>query len=187
MLSPVCVVHSSRFRFRKIQKPVLPVPGGGEATTYTRLPLKHDYSAPSPLSSPEIKLSETAPPITRLLRNRKPQNIKQDDVVFEYSDSEPESDNKYEAFDFSGYENVDEGEEETLSVREKGVPAVMRCFDRAKIYVKSGDSGNGMVAFLSLFKSHGERRSEYKHGVSRSTFREIEILRFLGEFHMTQF
>ena len=82
---------------------------------------------------------------------------------------------------------MDEGEEETLSVREKGVPAVMRCFDRAKIYVKSGDSGNGMVAFLSLFKSHGERRSEYKHGVSRSTFREIEILRFLGEFHMTQF
>ncbi|KAG4977657.1 hypothetical protein AAZX31_13G198700 [Glycine max] len=131
----------------KIQKPVLPVPGGGEATTYTRLPLKHDYSAPSPLSSPEIKLSETAPPITRLLRNRKPQNIKQDDVVFEYSDSEPESDGEYEAFDFSGDENVGEGEEETPSVKEKGVPAVMRCFDRAKIYVKSGDGGNGVVAF----------------------------------------
>ncbi|KAG4960239.1 hypothetical protein JHK87_036872 [Glycine soja] len=129
------------------EKPVLPVPGGGEATTYTRLPLKHDYSAPSPLSSPEIKLSETAPPITRLLRNRKPQNIKQDDVVFEYSDSEPESDGEYEAFDFSGDENVGEGEEETPSVKEKGVPAVMRCFDRAKIYVKSGDGGNGVVAF----------------------------------------
>ncbi|XP_021595215.1 GTP-binding protein OBGC, chloroplastic isoform X2 [Manihot esculenta] len=32
-------------------------------------------------------------------------------------------------------------------VKEKGVPAVMRCFDRAKIYVKAGDGGNGVVAF----------------------------------------
>ncbi|GLJ45951.1 hypothetical protein SUGI_0967570 [Cryptomeria japonica] len=29
----------------------------------------------------------------------------------------------------------------------KGVPAVMRCFDRAKIYVKAGDGGDGVVAF----------------------------------------
>lgn len=36
-----------------------------------------------------------------------------------------------------------EGEE----VIGKGVPAVMRCFDRAKIYVKAGDGGNGVVAF----------------------------------------
>ena len=32
-------------------------------------------------------------------------------------------------------------------VKEKGVPAVMRCFDTAKIYVKAGDGGNGVVAF----------------------------------------
>lgn len=32
-------------------------------------------------------------------------------------------------------------------VKEKGVPAVMRCFDRAKIYVNAGDGGNGAVAF----------------------------------------
>ncbi|XP_077218210.1 GTP1/OBG family protein [Tasmannia lanceolata] len=31
--------------------------------------------------------------------------------------------------------------------KEKGVPAVMRCFDRTKIYVKAGDGGNGVVAF----------------------------------------
>lgn len=31
--------------------------------------------------------------------------------------------------------------------KEKGVPAVMRCFDRAKIFVKAGDGGNGVVAF----------------------------------------
>ncbi|PPR82809.1 hypothetical protein GOBAR_AA37906 [Gossypium barbadense] len=34
-----------------------------------------------------------------------------------------------------------------LELKEKGVPAVMRCFDRAKIYVKAGDGGNGVVAF----------------------------------------
>ena len=42
---------------------------------------------------------------------------------------------------------MDEGEEETPSVKEKCVPAVMRCFDRAKIYVKAGDEGNNVVAF----------------------------------------
>lgn len=39
-----------------------------------------------------------------------------------------------------------EGEEE-VEEKEKGVPAVMRCFDTAKIYVKAGDGGNGVVAF----------------------------------------
>ncbi|KZV27739.1 GTP-binding protein OBGC, chloroplastic [Dorcoceras hygrometricum] len=38
-------------------------------------------------------------------------------------------------------------EEEEIEGKEKGVPAVMRCFDKAKIYVKSGDGGNGVVAF----------------------------------------
>ncbi|OMO98424.1 hypothetical protein COLO4_13905 [Corchorus olitorius] len=40
-----------------------------------------------------------------------------------------------------------EGDDTDLEVKEKGVPAVMRCFDRAKIYVKAGDGGNGVVAF----------------------------------------
>ncbi|KAF8017265.1 hypothetical protein BT93_H2454 [Corymbia citriodora subsp. variegata] len=42
-----------------------------------------------------------------------------------------------------------EGEldDEEAQVKEKGVPAVMRCFDRAKIFVKAGDGGNGVVAF----------------------------------------
>uniref|UniRef100_A0A2N9J1M5 Obg domain-containing protein n=1 Tax=Fagus sylvatica TaxID=28930 RepID=A0A2N9J1M5_FAGSY len=40
-----------------------------------------------------------------------------------------------------------EGEFGEGEVKEKGVPAVMRCFDRAKIYVKAGDGGNGVVAF----------------------------------------
>lgn len=41
-----------------------------------------------------------------------------------------------------------EGEEgEEIKEKEKGVPAVMRCFDRAKIMVRAGDGGNGVVAF----------------------------------------
>ncbi|XVF28364.1 hypothetical protein REPUB_Repub15cG0023300 [Reevesia pubescens] len=46
--------------------------------------------------------------------------------------------------------NLSENEVDDLGlveVKEKGIPAVMRCFDRAKIYVKAGDGGNGVVAF----------------------------------------
>lgn len=43
--------------------------------------------------------------------------------------------------------DVFEGEGSDIKEKEKGVPAVMRCFDRAKIYVKAGDGGNGVVAF----------------------------------------
>ncbi|KAG4930899.1 hypothetical protein JHK84_047883 [Glycine max] len=45
-------------------------------------------------------------------------------------------------YEFLGDNNVNEGEEETPCVM-----AVMRCFDRAKIYVKVGDEGNDVVAF----------------------------------------
>eukprot|EP00252_Welwitschia_mirabilis_P021966 TRINITY_DN5797_c0_g1_i2.p1 TRINITY_DN5797_c0_g1~~TRINITY_DN5797_c0_g1_i2.p1 ORF type:complete len:306 (+),score=49.30 TRINITY_DN5797_c0_g1_i2:112-1029(+) len=38
-------------------------------------------------------------------------------------------------------------EDEGRAISEKGVPAIMRCFDTAKIYVKAGDGGNGVVAF----------------------------------------
>ncbi|KAG6547936.1 hypothetical protein Mapa_010756 [Marchantia paleacea] len=41
----------------------------------------------------------------------------------------------------------DEDDEEEEEVKERGIPAVMRCFDRAKIYVKAGNGGNGVVAF----------------------------------------
>ncbi|KAL3689002.1 hypothetical protein R1sor_015311 [Riccia sorocarpa] len=41
----------------------------------------------------------------------------------------------------------EEDEEEEEDSKERGIPAVMRCFDRAKIYAKSGNGGNGVVAF----------------------------------------
>ncbi|BBN10876.1 GTPase [Marchantia polymorpha subsp. ruderalis] len=46
---------------------------------------------------------------------------------------------------YSDWGDLDDEEEE--EVKERGIPAVMRCFDRAKIYVKAGNGGNGVVAF----------------------------------------
>ncbi|KAI7746350.1 hypothetical protein M8C21_030601, partial [Ambrosia artemisiifolia] len=66
--------------------------------------------------------------------------------------SDDEFDDEY-VIDELGFENEHKGEEdlglelEDVKEKEKGVPAVMRCFDRAKIYVRSGDGGNGVVAF----------------------------------------
>ncbi|XP_057489242.1 GTP-binding protein OBGC, chloroplastic-like [Actinidia eriantha] len=71
--------------------------------------------------------------------------------VFEVnSDSEYEDEDEDEILGFEGgeVENVFGGDGvEGEEVKEKGVPAVMRCFDRAKIFVKAGDGGNGVVAF----------------------------------------
>lgn len=68
-------------------------------------------------------------------------------------DFQEDDDGSSSSSETSGFVNftVDEallqGEEDDEEVKEKGVPAVMRCFDRAKIYVKAGDGGNGVVAF----------------------------------------
>lgn len=83
-----------------------------------------------------------------------------DDEMEEYGDSDAEEEDeegeKVLAFrkgkSFNANEAYDTGEEgssffEIEDGKEKGVPAVMRCFDRAKIYVKAGDGGNGVVAF----------------------------------------
>ncbi|KAL9161374.1 hypothetical protein ABFS82_07G017600 [Erythranthe guttata] len=69
-----------------------------------------------------------------------------DDEVEEYSDGE---EGGVKVFGGEGEEDDDEEDEdgEEIKEKEKGVPAVMRCFDRAKIFVKSGDGGNGVVAF----------------------------------------
>ncbi|CAI9284752.1 unnamed protein product [Lactuca saligna] len=70
--------------------------------------------------------------------------FEEDELIFE-NKGEDES-----GFEYKGEEDEGEGEgeeEEDEREKEKGVPAVMRCFDRAKIYVRSGDGGNGVVAF----------------------------------------
>lgn len=140
-----------------------------EATTYTRLPPKDDFIIdPSQLLSQEITVSDLNPfPV------RKPQESdkKRDEISsadeeleFDYgkfelfevdSDNEGEDD---EDEDFSdevvlGFGNGEFEDEDVLEEgqegekeKEKGVPAVMRCFDRAKIFVKAGDGGNGCVA-----------------------------------------
>ncbi|TVU37311.1 hypothetical protein EJB05_10620, partial [Eragrostis curvula] len=61
-------------------------------------------------------------------------------VVFDYDDDEEEG-------VLEGYDDEQDYEEEEGEVKEKGVPAVMRCFDTAKIFAKAGDGGNGVVAF----------------------------------------
>lgn len=62
-------------------------------------------------------------------------------------DDEDEVDGEGGSMAFGEEEGEEEDDEEGVREKEKGVPAVMRCFDRAKIFVKAGDGGNGVVAF----------------------------------------
>jgi GTP-binding protein len=62
-------------------------------------------------------------------------------VVFHPDYDEDEGD-----VDDDGYDD-EEAEAGEGEAKEKGVPAVMRCFDTAKIFAKAGDGGNGVVAF----------------------------------------
>ncbi|GMP76683.1 hypothetical protein CsSME_00033257 [Camellia sinensis var. sinensis] len=141
--------------------PLSSVFGGDAATTYTRLPPK-DFFLSSLHSSTEVKLSELN------ISTRKIENDESrlsygkfelfevnSDSEFKDDDNEEEEEEDYggEMLGFEGGEAGDvvggdgiEGEE--VKEKEKGVPAVMRCFDRAKIFVKAGDGGNGVVAFL---------------------------------------
>ncbi|KAG7996091.1 hypothetical protein I3843_01G142400 [Carya illinoinensis] len=206
-------------RYKSPSEPV--ALSAGEATTYTRLPPKEDFSVPSLNLSHEVKLSES---VIKKVENEfeglnseeEEDSVKNGDLGYKYgkfeifevnSDSEyDEGDDDFEEeeaegeeksrfmggkrvnmyekdgsykgivkehgvsaklyvvgdddddddgkkFGFDSGESVDfydnEGEsfEEGDAIKEKGVPAVMRCFDRAKIYVKAGDGGNGVVAF----------------------------------------
>lgn len=167
---------------------------GGEATTYTRLPPREDFSDVSLFSSSylkvseEVKLSESnVARVEEKFENlgekeeeEKEKEVKSyddddiwgnyrrldvfegnsgsideddedwEDEVFVYGDDTDESEGSGlkdgEVLCFSGQEGEEE-EDDEIGVKEKGVPAVMRCFDRAKIYVKAGDGGNGVVAF----------------------------------------
>ncbi|XP_028122434.1 GTP-binding protein OBGC, chloroplastic-like isoform X1 [Camellia sinensis] len=152
--------------------PPLSSVSGGDATTYTRLPPKDDFFLSSLHSSTEVKLSELNISTRKIENDESSQEEElfdenlglsygkfelfevNSDSEFEDDDNEEEEEEDYggEMLGFEGGEAGDvvggdgiEGEE--VKEKEKGVPAVMRCFDRAKIFVKAGDGGNGVVAF----------------------------------------
>lgn len=147
---------------RKSSDPLPPFAGGGEATSYTRLPPKEDFSLPS-LDSVVLKLSESklayekTTPVINKERGEKRGELGFDMGKYELFevDSDEEAEGRDEAEEYDdmagfGVEEIEgegEEEEEEVKEKEKGLPAVMRCFDRAKIYVKAGDGGNGVVAF----------------------------------------
>ncbi|KAI8561595.1 hypothetical protein RHMOL_Rhmol04G0352400 [Rhododendron molle] len=160
--------NNQRNRRRKFPPPSLSTSGGGrDATTYTRLPPRDDFVLPSfdspPHSSAVVKLSDfdVAAPTTSGDVIESEDDELRSNLGFDYgkfelfevnSDSEEEEEEEEEEdydlklMGFEGREEEIEGEEEVRE-KEKGVPAVMRCFDRAKIFIKAGDGGNGVVAF----------------------------------------
>ncbi|CAI8590829.1 unnamed protein product [Vicia faba] len=121
-----------------------------EPTTYIRLPLKEDYSSSFSPSSPEIKLSESAPIHQFLHKDEIEYDGEEINGNFDgIQESESEDEEEVMFMDDENEEINDEfwSEETEDEVKEKGLPAVMRCFDRAKIYVRAGDGGNGSMAF----------------------------------------
>ncbi|GMH29298.1 hypothetical protein Nepgr_031141 [Nepenthes gracilis] len=149
---------------------------GVEATTYTRLPPKDESVSPFSSDSffHEIRLSDSSFPIFEEKRSNVSEVEREfdnqsgeeevpdgklgcNDGVYEvlngiYGSNEEDSDYESDSDDYGGElpELGDDSDGTGLEEREdkeKGVPAIMRCFDRAKIYVKAGDGGNGVVAF----------------------------------------
>ncbi|CAN6169185.1 unnamed protein product [Urochloa humidicola] len=64
-----------------------------------------------------------------------------DEIVVFHPDYDDEEEDDFE--DDDEEEEEDDAEEGDGEGKEKGVPAVMRCFDTAKIFAKAGDGGNG--------------------------------------------
>ena len=143
------------------------LPYGDQATTYTSLPPREDFFTTSLnssfQSSTEIKLSDLSPPTieSEIDKSSHEEDVFDEQLGFDYGKFElyevnydPEEEDEDEDEDEDGEGQVFVGHGEMVSVfngeeeeKEKGLPAVMRCFDRAKIYVKAGDGGNGVVAF----------------------------------------
>lgn len=197
--------RKSKFKPQKSIYKSIPQPitsSGGEATTYTRLPPREDFTVLS-LSSAiqaatEVKLSDSS--VVKIDDESEICGLSSEDDEVEVEDgtdgnlrvdygrfevfevnSDSEGDEEVDDYDYEseeyeeetttvngktvngyngdGFYEADETEEftngETVNLsdsdgedaKEKGLPAVMRCFDCAKIYIKAGDGGNGVVAF----------------------------------------
>ncbi|KAL3698933.1 hypothetical protein R1sor_016955 [Riccia sorocarpa] len=80
-------------------------------------------------------------------KNKKKRSTESDDGDWEVIYNGPGGNTHTSAGNFKSGEWNSEEEDEEEDSKERGIPAVMRCFDRAKIYVKSGNGGNGVVAF----------------------------------------
>ncbi|EPS71436.1 hypothetical protein M569_03322 [Genlisea aurea] len=130
----VTAVFASRSKLNPNEQRNLRRPEGGEATTFTRLPPKGDFVF-GDSAVQVVRLSDSKPPASRAEK-----------LIPEFERYELGSDGEFDDGD-EEYSDEEEEEEEEIQEKGKGVPAVMRCFDRAKIYVKSGDGGDGVVAF----------------------------------------
>ncbi|KAL0414698.1 UNVERIFIED_CONTAM: GTP-binding protein OBGC, chloroplastic [Sesamum radiatum] len=138
---------------------------GGDATTFTRLPPKDDFVfdnlASQSVSEENLGLGYEGYEVTDDFDDENEENDEGSgkNMRFDYgrfelyevgSDDEHDDEDDFdgeEGLMVFGSEGVEEEEEEGIKEKDKGVPAVMRCFDRAKIFVKAGDGGNGVVAF----------------------------------------
>ncbi|CAH9132934.1 unnamed protein product [Cuscuta epithymum] len=137
---------------------------GDTATTYTQLPPKDDFLVTNLHNLEEIKLNEFITPFKKEELHSEMESHddelsdiqkSEENLGFDYgrfelyeADSENDVDEKdYEDDVDDAVDTIFEGEGTEMKEKEKGVPAVMRCFDRAKIYVKAGNGGNGVVAF----------------------------------------
>ncbi|KDP20156.1 hypothetical protein JCGZ_00033 [Jatropha curcas] len=179
--------RSSNFKPQKSKNKSVPPPlAGGEATTYTSLPPREDFTVPSlSFAAAEIKLSHSSvaqinsdSKVNRLSSKGEEEEEEEDDDEINgnfpvdsgkseydgdecvYSSEEKNVFNEkslndrnsncneaQEIEEFANGETSNLPDFENIDLKEKGVPAVMRCFDRAKIYVRAGDGGNGVVAF----------------------------------------
>ncbi|KAF6166076.1 hypothetical protein GIB67_023786 [Kingdonia uniflora] len=141
-------------KLKPLKTPSTPFNTGGDATTYTRLPPRDDFSFDTPNTVfAELKLSDVAKQPLYTNTTTTSSSDSKEEEFFPYRNFEEIS--AFEYGNVGGDDDVDvdqvlddgDKELEDLEEKEKGVPAVMRCFDRAKIYVKGGDGGNGVVAF----------------------------------------
>eukprot|EP00897_Mesotaenium_endlicherianum_P009653 jgi/Mesen1/8716/ME000052S08144 len=96
-------------------------------------------------------MAEMAAAIARLAKHKRQTNKKKKEGSSSGASQHPEGIAWELEGDDADYDDDDSdgegGEGRGGGTKERGLPAVMRCFDAAKIYAKAGNGGNGVVAF----------------------------------------